>query len=88
MIKDPTIVAIRKWLVWLNIIGGIFIGILILHLARKAFLYELPIIINLLLSIPVFIFGTFLGILLWKWTVGYMLAFGVGIWWGHKTRND
>ena len=88
MIKDPQIVRIRKWLVKINIVAGNLFGVLLAFLMAYIIFYELPIIIIILLSIPVFIFGTFFGILLWKWTVGYMLAFGVGIWWGHKTRND
>jgi cellobiose-specific phosphotransferase system component IIC len=88
MLNDPQIVRVKRWLAKLNLIGGIFIGAAILFLVDRAFLYELPIILNILISIPVFILGALFGILLWKWTVGYILAFGVGIWWGHKTRNE
>ena len=87
MIKDPMIVRIRKWLVKLNIVAGILFGIFLVYFLTS-FLYEYPTIILLLLAIPFFLFGLLSGTLIWKWTVGYILAFGVGIWWGHKTRND
>lgn len=88
MIDDPKITRIRHFLVRLNIVAGILIGVAIALLVPRLFNYEWPTIILIGTTALLFLFGSLFGILLWRYTIGFILAFGVGIWWGHKTRND
>ena len=86
MSNDQQIKRISRGLVYLN-----FIGPFLFALAAAALLainYEWLIIIEFLVGVVVFTLVFAIGVILWKHTVGFFLAFGVGIWWGYKTRND
>ncbi len=86
MIKDPQIIKMRDWLVRLNFIGPFLLG-----LGAAALIsinYELPIIIAFLVGVVVFTLVFIISVILWKYTIGYLLAVCVGLWWGYKTRND
>ncbi len=75
-----------RWLVRINLIVPALFGIT--AAALVAINYEWLIIIEFLVGIIVFTLVFAISVILWKYTIGFLLAFGIGIWWGHKTRND
>lgn len=84
--KEPQLKKFSRWLVNINLIIPLLIGIA--AAALVAVNYELPIIIEFLAGIGVFTLAFIISAILWKYTLGYLLAFGVGVWWAYKTRND
>ncbi len=75
-----------SWLVRLNFIAPALFGLA--AAALLAINYEWLIIIEFLVGIVIFVVVFAISAILWRYTIGYVLAFGVGIWIAYKERND
>jgi len=78
--------TVSKWLVKINFFVPVLIGIA--AAALVAINYEWLIIIEFLVGVVVFTLAFIISAILWKYTVGYLLAFGVGFWLGHTRHDD
>ncbi len=84
--KDNQNKQVVSWLVRIDLTASVLFGLAAVALVTIN--YEWLIIIEFLVGIVIFVVVFAISAILWRYTFGYVLAFGIGILIAYKERND